>query len=56
MNPETIIAIITAAQQLIDIAMKEKALLAAQDQASVDTALATLRANSDAMHIAAQSI
>lgn len=56
MDPATIITIITAAEQLIKIAVEQKALLASKDQASVDAALTSLRATSDGLHAAAQSI
>ena len=56
MGLEEIITILSAAQQLVQIAVKQKALLDAADQAQVDAALTELRATSDAMHTAAQSI
>lgn len=56
MSPADILAIIAAAQQLVSIAVKQRELLQQSDQASVDAALATLRATSDAMHENAQKI
>lgn len=56
MDAQTILAIIAAAQQLVEIAIKQKALLETTDQASVDAALASLRATSDALHEASQSL
>ena len=56
MDAATIITILEAAEKLVAVAVQQKALLDASDQASVDAALASLRSTSDALHSAAQSI
>lgn len=56
MSVTDILAILNAAQQLVQIAINEKRLLESNDLATVNAALASLQATSDAMHQAAQSI